>query len=527
MKFKSIKEILGRMIDVTLIHTSELTDFTPGSIIRSLYDAFAEELNSFYMLTQENILGGIANGVTQAFGFDRREAIAAHGYVTVEFYNVTSREYSIPQGTTFYSSIAGYNQTYYVPEPVTITANSLTATLPVYCTVTGSIGNIPAGFINSTKSSITNIRSLTNVNALNTGQDQESLADLRARFRRFILAIGRSTVKAIDYGTRTVEGITGVYVYEVPGMITVYAHDADGNLSTDQQALITKTLEGDGTMNQGIMDDYKPAGVPLQVLPIGKLPVDLEVDVTVNSLDNNNVNLENTISARVQNTINSLSAGQDLTISSLVRIVMDIDSTVIRDVVIKRPVTEDLEDQEEDLNNSVDTATTELQDANNLVIIAQGNVTTNLPTYLAMGSDYILTANEKRTLSDLLLSIQSTYTSDQALAYKYQIGYSNYTTAYNQLVTYLNGVLTDLTSQSSIDYTNFSTSFSGYFDGRVTFAYDVQKVTNTNLLNLQNQQVSLTQKIYEYQRSNIIAEPSQLLRSGAITLDVDDITALN
>jgi len=513
------------MIDVTMIHTSELTDFTPGSIIRSLYDAFAEEINSFYMLTQENILGGIANGVTQAFGFDRREAIASHGTITVTFYNVTSREYQISQGTTFFSSIAGYNQTYYVPAPVSITANALTADLPVYCTVAGSIGNIPAGLINSTKSSISNIKSITNRKAFNTGQDQESLADLRSRFRRFILAIGRATVKAIDYGTRTVEGITGVYVYEVPGMITVYAHDADGNLSAEQAKLIQTTLEGDGSNNQGLFDDYKPAGVPLRVLPIEKYNVDLVVRVMVDNLANNSVNLENTISARIQDTINKLNAGQDLTISSLVRIVMDIDSNIIRDVVITRPITDEQDDEQTKLNTDIENATVDLQNANNLVVVAQGNVTTNLPTYLNIGSDYVLTPSEKKTLSNLLLSIKSTYVDDQTLANKYQVSYSKYANAYNQLVAYLNGTLGDLSLETEIDYTDYSTAMAGYFDSRVVFGYDIQKSANSNLVNLQNQKVKLDQELYEYQRSNINAKPSQLLRSGVLIMDMNDETS--
>ena len=521
MKFKSITDILGRLIDVTMIHTSELTDFTPGSIVRSIYDAVAEELESYYMLTQENILAGIANGITQAFGFDKREAIAAYGTVTVDFYNILSQDFVLPQGTTFYSDVSGYNQTYSTITPIRIPANSMSATVPVYCTVTGTIGNIPAGFINRIKTTVSNISVVTNQYALSTGQDEESDANLRSRFRRFILALGRATVKSIDYGTRSVENVTGVYVYEEPGMITVYAHDANGNLSDDLKNSILKTLDGDGTMNQGIMDDYKPAGVPLQVLAIDKNNVDLIVSVTVNNIDNDTVNLENTIIAKVQNSINTLTAGQDLILNYLVSQVMQVDSKIIVDVQITQPISDDLNTQLSNLQDNISTATTALQNMNLLVATTQNDVSVTLPNILAIGADTIITPTDKVTLNALLATINSNYISDTALMHTYSVSYATYVNAYNNVVTYINSIAADSESQTTIDYTTYQSTFAQYFDSRVSFSYLVQEAANTILNSYNTELVDLNQKIYEYEHSNIIAEPSQLIRSGTVTLDID------
>ena len=47
MRLKKISEILGRLIDVTMINTHELHDFSVGSTIRSIYDAVSMELEQY------------------------------------------------------------------------------------------------------------------------------------------------------------------------------------------------------------------------------------------------------------------------------------------------------------------------------------------------------------------------------------------------------------------------------------------------------------------------------------------------
>ena len=59
MKTRKLTHILSRMIDKTMISTSKLTDFTPGSAVRSLLEAVSLEIEQFYILTKENIEWGV------------------------------------------------------------------------------------------------------------------------------------------------------------------------------------------------------------------------------------------------------------------------------------------------------------------------------------------------------------------------------------------------------------------------------------------------------------------------------------
>lgn len=71
MKTRKLTDILSRMIDKTMIATSKVSDFTPGSAVRSLLEAIALELEQYYILTKENIEWGIEEGIVEAFDFTK------------------------------------------------------------------------------------------------------------------------------------------------------------------------------------------------------------------------------------------------------------------------------------------------------------------------------------------------------------------------------------------------------------------------------------------------------------------------
>ncbi|AII27322.1 putative baseplate assembly protein [Listeria phage LMTA-34] len=324
MRLKRISEILSRLIDKIMINTSELNDFSVGSTILSILEAVSMELEQYYILSRENIVWGIQQGVFQAFDFFKREPKRAYGDVLIEFHSAVQSDVYIPKGTTFSSTINGYDQQfetvidYYVPK------DSILARVEVYCKVAGEIGNVPAGTINLIMNSVSNVKSVINESNFQTGTDEESLESVKNRFHAFVESRGRATVPAINYGTRLVEEVSGVYVKEYVGYVIVYAHDRNGNLSVNIQDNIKIALE-----------DYRPAGIKLDVKPVNKRLLPVEVTVTITNKNRIGDTLQAHIQGVITDYLNSMQVSNNLILSELIQIIMSIDDSLIYDCKIE------------------------------------------------------------------------------------------------------------------------------------------------------------------------------------------------
>lgn len=323
MKLKKQSTILSRLIDKTMITTAKINDFTPGSVIRSMYEAVALELEQFYMLTRQNINTGIREGVTDAFDFERRKARRAYGEVTVRFYNPLKDDFYIPRGTTFMISRAGYQQQYETLSEYKVEEGVLETQLEVYCKESGEVGNVPEKYIDTMSSNSTLIKEIFNEQSISTGQDDESLTSLKRRFHLFIESRGRATNKSVEYGARQVEDVEGVYVKEDTGHITVFAHDRNGDLPDVLKAEIEKSMK-----------DYKPSGIDMSIEPVVKTTVDVSVGVTLIDKSREGTTLRRHIESVIRAYINDFSVNQDLILSDLIQVIMNIDDQLIYDIDI-------------------------------------------------------------------------------------------------------------------------------------------------------------------------------------------------
>src|SRR5205085_1263278 len=149
-------------------------------------------------------------------------------------------------------------QDYVVPQ------GSTTATIQVFCTIPGAFGNVPSGIIDQSQSPLMNIKTVNNQSAFQTGQDMEPINQMRARFQSYIKSLSRATVPAMNYGVRSIPEVAGCFIDEKTGLITIYAHDMNGDLPSNVIAGIT-----------AILPDYKPAGIPVIVSPVTKTLTDI------------------------------------------------------------------------------------------------------------------------------------------------------------------------------------------------------------------------------------------------------------
>jgi uncharacterized phage protein gp47/JayE len=321
MRFKRMSEIYSRLVDYTITNTTEVNDFSVGSAMRAMYEAVSIELEQFYVLTRENMLEAIEQGVYSSFGFTRKKAVRSYGVVQVAFHNATQNDIILSRGSRFSSSLPQYPQIYETQVDYRIPKGSILADFEVHCLTPGTVGNIPAGVLDIMQSPIANVRKVENPAALQTGQDQEPVEELRSRFSSFIKALSRATIPAIEYGTRTVSEVSGVWIEEETGRINVYAHDRNGNLPEFVRQKILTALQ-----------DYRPGGIPVRVMPVTREAVDVNVTVTVTNKAAITDTFKNRIANEVSRYLNNMQTSQSLVLSDLSSVIKYIDRQLIYDV---------------------------------------------------------------------------------------------------------------------------------------------------------------------------------------------------
>src|SRR5699024_4189553 len=324
MRFKRMTEIYSRMVDHTITSTNKINDFSVGSAIRSIYESVSIELEQFYIMTKENMHEAIDRGVYSSFGFTRKEAVRAYGVVQLTLYNTSQEARTIPRGSRFTSNDPSYPQVYETLRDFVIPRGSIKADVEVFCTVRGEYGNVPQGVINVMNTSLANVQDVQNISDIQTGQDQEPLDELKSRFRAYIESLSKATVPALDYGTREVDEVSGVYIHEQTGLVTIYAHDRNGNLPDHVKKKIEANIE-----------DYRPAGIPTVVKAVTRRDVDLDIEVTLTNKTAITNRFRDEIEKRVTRYLNSMRTSEHLILTVLIRVIMNIDKQLIYDVEIK------------------------------------------------------------------------------------------------------------------------------------------------------------------------------------------------
>lgn len=273
LKIRTFNDIFANAVEWVTARTDRLTDFNVGSALRTIFEAVAIQLEEFYFALVQAILYAIETAIYEAFGFPIRPAQRAAGYVTVEFASPLADTMFIKRGTVFATS-GVYGYLYFEStEDIYAQTGCLCAMVPVQCKTEGETGNIPAGAINAMVVSNSIIKRVTNETAFVSGADVETPADRRRRFQHYIRTLSKATRDALTFGTLEVDGVAGAWCDDAYiGFVKLYAHDANGDLPDDLRQRIEANLE-----------NYRAAGIEVQVLPIIKHPVDVSVMVMINN----------------------------------------------------------------------------------------------------------------------------------------------------------------------------------------------------------------------------------------------------
>lgn len=321
--FKKASQIIYDSIQQVMVETDQINDFTVGSITRTLIEAEAIEIEKLYYYSLENLKKAIDDAVTSAFGFTRRKATYAYGDITIYLSNPLTQEMIIDRGTRFFSTQAAYDQVYRTMIAYRIPKGTQVFRITVYCTTLGSYGNIPSNVIDRTDDLGTIMR-ITNEEAFNTGQDEETPQQAKIRFRKMIQSLARGTDQSLVYAAESIPDIAGGYLYESTyGSVVLYCHDLNGNLSDDLRQKVADKLV-----------DYKPAGINVFVRPTHKTLVMMNIEVTVSDTNLRQTGFLQMIRNEISNYVNQFTVGQPLYKADVIQKTMDLSDKGLLDVKV-------------------------------------------------------------------------------------------------------------------------------------------------------------------------------------------------
>lgn len=281
-QIKDFASIAASTINWMRSVTTKVTDFNVGSVVRTMLEAVAAEIEELYQQAFIGLREAIPVSVYNSFSFLRQSAETSSGLVRVVI-AVSASPTTIVAGTKFTPSVGTVG--FIASADLIIPAGSTIGDVPVVATVAGSAGNVAAGttFVLAPKPD--GFVSATSQRALINGQDDESDEQRRLRFNEFIASLNRGTIRAIEYGVtefaklydadgHLIEQVAKVHLIEPytldpennpVGLVHVYIHNGVGSTSG---ALIAKT----GAVVHGYVDangvkvpGWKAAGVRVNV----------------------------------------------------------------------------------------------------------------------------------------------------------------------------------------------------------------------------------------------------------------------
>lgn len=286
-QIKDFASIVAAEINHAKSVTQKITDFAPGSVARTLVEAPAVEIEELYLQMFLGLREAIPVSTFISFGFDKRPARVAFGFVSVSREIPLEQPITIPFGTVFTTDDA---VNYLASADVFWQAGSSLIQIPVRAELAGAVGNAPPGVITSSPIFSEEGRFNVSNSAIENGADGESDAERESRFADFIQSLSRGTLAACRYhaGLSSVldedgnlaEFVTRLGISEVPGRVSIYLYSNRGVPSGELIENGQIRLDGYRDDEIGlIVPGVRAAGVQVDVLPMAERAVDVAIAI--------------------------------------------------------------------------------------------------------------------------------------------------------------------------------------------------------------------------------------------------------
>ena len=335
-QIKDFTSIAAGLINVVRATTNKVTDFNRGSVIRTMLEATAAEIEELYLQMYLGIKEAIPVSVFTTFGFNRQAAESAGG--TIRFStggSLASSVIPIPLGTVV--RVPGTSLTYATTAASSIAIGNSYVDVLVAAQASGLAGNVGADLITELVTPVAGVASVTNPSPFVNGRDVETDDERRVRFQGYISSLARGTKAAITYGAKTVtltDGFGTVTEYvahanviepwvadsaQPISLVRVYIHNGSsatsGTLVTRCQQVIDGYYDG-GTAVPG----WKAAGVQCIVSAASDQAVNVTGTVTIAG-GYSSVDVLAACTNAVKDYLQGMAVGEDVRLSELVAII--------------------------------------------------------------------------------------------------------------------------------------------------------------------------------------------------------------
>ena len=264
--------------------TQRVTDFQPGSVVRTLMEAPAVEIEELYLQMFLGLRDAIPVATFLSFGFEKIPAKRAIGWVSILTDLTPEEDTPIPAGSVFRATDG---RIYTSIEDTVWPAGEVLVRVQVQYEAAGAVGNIAAGLITVSEQFSDDAYTVSN-SAITTGKNTETDLEREARFAEFVRSLSRGTVAACMYAVKQAklldadgnvfEYVTLAGVVEEPGYVRIYAYTNRGLPSAQLLALARDAIDGSRDPATGaITPGYRAAGVRVDVLPVTERAVPMAI----------------------------------------------------------------------------------------------------------------------------------------------------------------------------------------------------------------------------------------------------------
>jgi len=268
--YPTTNQVALAIIGLMGAQTGILTDFNPGSIIRTVAESIGSVVELQGLAERTQALQTMVYGSMAALGIQPLGATAATGIVTFTTPGPASQPVSIPAGTLVQTNGGVQFSTTF---GVVLASGSSTINAGVVAVSAGSIGNIAASGITQILSGVGYPVAVGNASATAGGANAESLGGTLARFAAAVAAPGLASPIAVAngpiglaFGSETVQFAACYEPWIAAGSgvgsgtagFSLFIDDGTGSASSGLIAVVEAAISAS--------PGFRPAGVPFNVL---------------------------------------------------------------------------------------------------------------------------------------------------------------------------------------------------------------------------------------------------------------------
>ena len=420
--------------------TNQLTDFNTGSVLNSIIDTVAAELENLYNNNYEVYTAIYINTATGTdldnkasdFGLTRLSAQASTGHLIFGRSFASNQDIVIPIGTlatTATSSVSNATQ-FETIEYAILPAGGLTIRVAANARIAGADGNVGANGVVVLPSPPSGIDYVTNVVSFSGGYDEETDAQLRARIVAYLNALQRANKDAVEGAAKSLADVVDAFIEEntpIKGFATCWVCDSTGSA--------TNTLL---SQVQTVIGAYKPLGTSVIARSPIVYPIDVEMWIKLKS-GFAFPTIQATLEANITDWFNAKGIGDDINRSELLSVIQGVNGVSSVDLNTEVLVDDELQ------TCSVETLSETQITEDKTTVKTDYNCYSVQDVYLTtdtvkIGTDYKV--NWERNAIEL---------NNVPIENEYHIPASNYTVNTSYVIDSVFGVYTD-TTQTGTNY---------------------------------------------------------------------------